>query len=360
MNKNQKPKLWLDNSAFYGPVSGGVSLVWFELITRLIRDNKFSLRFVDAYSKNNKHRRMLNLEGYETQKDPFIKITQYLPVYTKEQERFIFHTPYYRYCLNPNAINITTVHDFTYEYYRKGLAKLVHCYQKYNAIRHSDYIVCISENTKKDLLKFLPDIDENKIRVIYNGVSDDYSVLDKSTSDPDLPFEAGTYLVFVGSRTSYKNFDFIKDKIVNTGLNLVIVGNCLSDIEEQDLLKYLPKERYCCTGFLPNNQLNIIYNYAAALVYPSSYEGFGIPIIEAQKAGCPVIAYNSSSIPEVIGDTPLLMNELSEKEFYEKIELLKLDDVRKSVIEAGIINASRFSWEKMFNEYTCLYESILK
>ena len=353
-----KQKLCLDNSAFFGPVSGGVSLVWYELITRLIRDNNFNLKFIDAYSNNNKHRKMLNLDEYETQPDPLIKVTQYLPVYVKEQEKFIYHTPYYRYCLNPKAINITTVHDFTYEYYRNGLARQIHCWQKYRAIRNSDYIVCISENTKKDLLKFIPEINENKIRIIYNGVSEDYHLIDKSNHKPQLPFAAGSYLVFVGGRGSYKNFDFVKKHIGATKYNLVVVGNELSDNEVEDLKQFLPEERFVSTGFLPNQTLNEIYNYAAALVYPSSYEGFGIPVIEAQKAGCPVIAYNSSSIPEVIGNTPLLMKELTEQEFLEKIKLLKDENVRNSIVEAGINNATRFSWEKMYKEYVSLYESI--
>lgn len=351
-------RLCLDNSAFYGPYSGGVSLVWYELISRIIRDGKYKLKFIDAFSKGNKHRGMLSLDGYETQPDPFIRFTQYLPVYVKGKEKFLYHTPYYRYCLNPNAINITTVHDFTYEYFRSGLAKRVHCHQKYSSIRHSDYIVCVSENTKSDLLKFLPDIDEKKIRVIYNGVSDDYFVIDSSQSMPAIPFDAGSYLVYIGSRLSYKNFDFVKKYIGKTEYNLIIVGNRLSEEEEADLNNYLPKERYVCTGFLPNNQLNVIYNYAAALVYPSSYEGFGIPVIEAQKAGCPVIAYNASSIPEVIGETPLLMNVQTSEEFYEKLKLLEDNKLRGEVIRAGLKNAGRFGWEKMYKDYNSLYESI--
>lgn len=352
--------LCLDNSAFFGPVSGGVSLVWYELITRLIRDNDFSLKFIDAFSRNNKHRKMLNLEEYETQSDPLIKVTQYLPVYVREQERFIYHTPYYRYCLNPKAITITTVHDFTYEYYRNGLAKHLHCWQKYRAIRHSDYIVCISENTKKDLLKFIPDIKENKIRIIYNGVSEDYHVIDKANHNPQLPFAAGSYLVFVGGRSTYKNFDFIKKHVGATKYNLVVVGNELSDNEVEDLKQYLPEERFVSTGFLSNQTLNEIYNYAAALVYPSSYEGFGIPVIEAQKAGCPVIAYDSSSIPEVIGETPLLMEELTGEAFIEKVNLLDDSRLMADVVASGIENAKRFSWERMYQEYKQMYTEIFE
>ena len=104
-----------------------------------------------------------------------LRYKRYLPVTCKNvNESFIFHSSYFRISSNPNAINITTVHDFTYEYFYHGLHKWIHCWQKYYAIRKSKYVVCISENTKKDLLNFLPDVDEKKIHVIYNGVSDDY------------------------------------------------------------------------------------------------------------------------------------------------------------------------------------------
>lgn len=351
-------KIWLDNCAFCGPITGGISTVWYELLIRLMSDNKFELNFIDVYTKGNKHRELLHFDNYKTISDPLFPLSQYLPFHIKEKEKFIFHSPYYRYCPTPNAINITTVHDFTYELYRGGLAKTLHCFHKYRSIRHSDYIVCISENTKKDLLFFLPDIDESKIRIVYNGVSEDYKVLDRTTMQPQLPFPPGSYLVFIGGRGSYKNFDFVKKHIGTTKYNLVIVGNKLSEEEKEDLKNYLPENRFASTGFLANDALNVIYNYAAALVYPSSYEGFGIPVIEAQKAGCPVIAYNASSIPEVIGETPLLMNELTKEEFERVISVLDKNNSKDIIVSEGIRNSKRFSWDKMFSAYMDIYEEI--
>lgn len=350
-----------DNVVFDLQKSGGISVVWYELVRRFLENNTLDVSFIDNGNTTNKYRKDLNIAvSAISGQDMYIPISRYLPVRINASEPFIFHSSYYRYCKSSYAKSITTVHDFTYEYFRNGFKKRLHCWQKYNAIRHSDYVVCISENTKKDLLKFLPDVDESKIRVIYNGVSEDYYVIDEDTERKKLPFEKGKYLVFVGNRVDeYKNFSLLKRCVSSSKYSLVIVGSKLSEEEKIDLEKYLPENRYKCMGFLPNEELNVIYNNAAALVYPSSYEGFGIPIVEAQRAGCPVIAYNASSIPEVIGDTPLLMNELTDEELLKKIELLSDEKLMKEVRSAGLENSKRFSWDKMYQDYLELYKEAL-
>lgn len=348
----------LDNIVFSLQRSGGISVVWYELLSRLIKEDKNKIRFLDQCCMSNPYRSLLHIDCEELiAHKEYVPVSRYMPLKLDYESPFIFHSSYYRYCTNPHAINVSTVHDFTYEYYRNGMSKRLHCWQKYKALRHSDAIVCISENTKKDLLHFLPDIDNRKIRVIYNGVSDDYFV-NSNAKIPEVPFSSGSYVVFVGSRSGYKNFDLVKRCIAQTQYNFVIVGSDLTEQEKLDVKKYIPDSRLYCAGFLTNQQLNAVYNHAAALIYPSAYEGFGIPVLEAQKAGCPVIAYNSSSIPEIIGTTPLLMNELSEEELVQKMSLLSNKDLVETVVKNGLENAKRFSWDKMFSEYQKLYEDL--
>ncbi|MCQ4914109.1 glycosyltransferase family 4 protein [Bacteroides nordii] len=353
-------KILLDNIIFSLQRSGGISVVWYEFLKRILSTkHKVDLFFLEFVEHENIFRIQLDIpkENIFRKKKSFLFYERYFPLqlsFGDSSSCFIFHSSYFRVCSNPNAINITTVHDFTYEYFYRGLHKWIHCWQKYYAIRHSQYIVCISNNTKQDLLKFLPDVDEKKIRVIYNGVSDEYYPL-LNINNYKLPYPVNSYLLFVGERKAYKNFDLVVKSLKYLTYKLVIVGAELEKEEQKLLDKNLSSDNYCHVGRISNYDLNILYNGAVALIYPSSYEGFGLPVIEAQKAGCPVIAYNSSSISEIIGETPLLMHRLDLQELLKKVNMLSDLELRKDVIEKGIQNAKRFSWDDMYRKLIDLY-----
>lgn len=345
-----------DNIVFSLQRSGGISAVWYNLLKYALEENK-AMRCIEYKgAENNIFRKTLDIPDncLDVRYSLFLKLKRYFSPDVASNTPFIFHSSYYRYCKNPNARIVTTVHDFTYEYYKSGLTKQIHSRQKYDAIKHSDIIVCISENTKRDLLKFLPDIDRNKIRVIYNGVSDDYHLTD------DRIKELEDYVLFVGARGSYKNFRFIVESLRKTDLKLAICGASLSLREQEFLNSELGLSRYKVFEHITNKQLNVLYSSAYCLAYPSSYEGFGIPVIEAQRAGCPVIALNKSSIPEIIGDTPLLMDSLDPKQFHDKLYLLKDLSIRKDIVSNGLENSKRFSWRQMNCAYSNIYNELLK
>lgn len=349
--------IYYDNIIFSILKSGGISVVWKELLDRVINNKKFYYLCLEYnHAEENIFRKRLNIPISQLKRFdyPFFSIQRYMNPIVKSEDYFIFHSSYYRICKNEKAINITTVHDFTYEHFSKGLRKLVHCFQKHRAIRNSDYIICISENTKKDLLKFLPDVPETKIDIIYNGVSEDYFLISKLDNNL-LPFDRNSYIIFVGARGWYKRFNFAIEVITKTNLNLVIVGNELSSEEIQILNKKLVN-RYKYLGKTSNQELNIAYNGAFCLLYPSEYEGFGIPVLEAQKAGCPVIAFNGSSIPEIIGENSTLFNTFNTDDVLKIINRLKDNYYRKYIINKGIINANKYSWDKMYDQVIGLYK----
>ena len=347
-----------DNIVFYSQKAGGVSTVWYELLKRILLNKNVKPCFLEYKSYKNISRKKLNIPDNSIKyiNDRLLQLTRYMFVKVNIKEKFIFHSSYYRITNNKRAINITTVHDFIYEYFSHGIRKTIHCWQKSYAIKKSDAIICVSENTKKDLLKFLPKMDENKIHIVYNGVSDDYHTL---YNEPlDIPYTNNSYALFVGSRSKYKNFDLVVRAVAASKLNLVITGSPLSKNEKHFLDTVLGTERYKHSGYVEITELNKLYNDAYVFIYPSSYEGFGIPVLEAQKAGCPVIAYNSSSIPEIIGDTPLLINELTVDAVLKCFDLISEKETRNSIIKKGFENASRFSWDNMYYRIIEIYEKI--
>lgn len=262
----------------------------------------------------------------------------------------IFHSSYYRLPYNRKLKVITTVHDFTYEKYVSGPAKWVHTWQKNRAIKNSDLVICVSQNTANDLMQYCP-IDSSKIRVIHNGVSSSYF------SIPELQSSNSNNVIFVGTRNGYKNFGYAIKSIAHIPhLNLHIVGGGILNKNEKQLLdKYLPN-RYKWLGRLSDQELNIAYNSAYALLYPSSYEGFGIPILEAMRAGCPVIAVNISSIPEVAGDAAILVNTPSIDSFVEALKNIPL--LREELILKGFNQVNKFSWERCFEETLSVYNEL--
>ncbi|EMG6583420.1 glycosyltransferase family 4 protein [Providencia rettgeri] len=262
----------------------------------------------------------------------------------------IFHSSYYRLPYNRKLKVITTVHDFTYEKYVSGPAKWVHTWQKNRAIKNSDLVICVSQNTANDLMQYCP-IDSSKIRVIHNGVSSSYF------SIPELQSSNSNNVIFVGARNGYKNFGYAIKSIAHIPhLNLHIVGGGILNKNEKQLLdKYLPN-RYKWLGRLSDQELNIAYNSAYALLYPSSYEGFGIPILEAMRAGCPVIAVNISSIPEVAGDAAILVNSPSIDSFVEALKNIPL--LREELIQKGFNQVNKFSWERCFEETLSVYNEL--
>lgn len=351
-------KVAFDNIVFSLQKSGGISVVWQELVSRALKSHPDEVEFWEYESAaGNIFRSLIDIPAgkIHTLSPLLFILDRYRNLRIRNKAPFVFHSSYFRTCLSRNALNVTTVHDFTYDRYFRGRKKLafVHILQRNRAIRKSDAVVCISWNTRKDLFKFVPDVDPKKVFVINNGVSEDYHVIGDS-----IP-EYKDWILFVGGRENYKNGRKLASLLSGTGYNVLFCGSPMSDDERSHYDGTLGPDHYKVISNLSNQELNRIYNSCRCLVYPSSYEGFGIPVLEAQRAGCPVIACNNSSIPEVIGDCSMLMDDLTKESLLEKLSVLDDPQLREKIIAAGLKNSERFNWERTYSEYEALYESLL-
>jgi len=360
-------KIYLDNIAFSLQKAGGISVYFTELIGRML-SNKLDVEFIEhKKARFNIFRNMLSLPPGNIRNEAFFPLTliRYLPVRITDtnNNHAIFHSSYYRTCKNKNIRNVITVYDFTYEYFGSGLSKYVHDRQKRDAVNKADGIICISENTKNDLLKLCGNIDSNKIKVIYLAASDEFHKLNDNDiinlKDIIADINKINYVLFVGSREYHKNFDVAISSVKRLdGYRLVIVGGKpLSKSELQVLENELPG-RYLYLGKVDNRLLNILYNFAFCLLYPSTYEGFGIPILEAMQAGCPVVTTNKSSIPEVCGEAGLMADSICSDELSRLMRLLETDSFREERIKLGFEQANKFSWDKTYRDTVDFYAQL--
>ena len=352
------PKIVYDNIIFSIQSAGGISVYWAEICKR-INENK-SVTFLENKNTNSVR---CHIELDNIFDSLFCnKKCRYFPFIGRLKTKSFFHSSYYRTCFGKNVVNIITVYDFTYERYFKGLKKYVHIVQKLIAILNADAIITISNNTKEDLYKYYPFSKNKLVKTIYLGIDKEFHQISRNSILKNKMFSRlllSKYILFVGSRAFYKNFEIAVEVASRLGWQLVIVGgNSLSETEEKILSSNQLSYEYF--NFLSNNLLNYLYNNAFCLIYPSSYEGFGLPIIEAMKAGCPVVCSNNSSLPEASGDAALLVDDLSPSSYINSIKLLLNTDFRAQKISKGLTHAKSFTWDNCYINHLKFYQDVEK
>lgn len=349
--------VFVDSIVFFLQKSGGISTYWNELLGRALKDPEVCVQINYAIScSGNLYSKDLIGSGVET---CLPKLRRYLD-FVNPISNGIVHSTYYRIPVVKNECKvITTVHDFTYERYRHGTAAKIHSWQKRRAIINSDGVICVSHSTRRDLKYFLGDlVDMRKVVVIHNGVGDMF--FRTAIPQPEWISRLGKYILFVGDRSGYKNFAVCYQALQELkDFNLVCVGRPFSSNEIRLLDFYIPGRYYCHTG-VSNEMLNILYNFSYALLYPSLYEGFGIPLLEAMKAGCPVITTDSSSIPEVTNGSAIVLHTMVPDSIRDAIVSLGNESTRNDQVAKGIENAERFSWDKTYSRTREYYKQIME
>lgn len=208
----------------------------------------------------------------------------------------------------------------------------------------------ISNSTKLDLIHHYPFVRGNDVKVSYPGIDHRVFNSEKSVGEKlfELPSEFKNYYVILGTRGGYKNFDIVLKTIAEGGFNdsaiVVVGGEALTDSEVDISKKYgVPLSRYV----LNDHELAQCLRGAVALIYPSLYEGFGLPPAESLAVGTPVIVGNNSSLPEVVGDCGLYLSNNSSQGLIEAMDKAKSPGWRAHVKNNGPKQVSKFTWKKM-------------
>ena len=362
-------RILYDHQIFSSQVYGGISRYFCELMNRFSicgEDFELSLRYSNNhYLKNSsfsKHKMFFEQYHFRGKnKLPNFINKQNSIKRLKLGEYDVFHPTYYDpYFLEyigskPFAL---TIHDMIHEKFPKMFPTndKTSEWKKLLASRAAK-IIAISENTKQDIIKFYG-IEEQKIEVIYHGNT---LRVNKYINLPSgLPEQ---YLLYIGDRHIYKNFKSFIPSVSqlldeNKNLNVVCGGGKKFDSDEEELFKELGiRERIHHFQISDDAMLVCLYKNAVAFVFPSLYEGFGLPILEAFSCGCPVILSNTSSVPEIAGDAAAYFNPYEVGSMNEQIRKVIYDEeLREELKEKGSERLKSFSWEKTAKQTKEVYD----
>lgn len=277
----------------------------------------------------------------------------------------LVHETYYsQHTVAPKKCPVVlTVYDMVHELFTQNF-KIGDSTSKLKrvAVERADHIICISESTKQDLMRLF-DTDEKKISVIHLG----FYINDGSKrKEINLePLHHKPFIFHVGSRAGYKNFAtllqaYAASERLRSGFDLISFGsNPLTDDELVAIEKLGIQDKVCFVSG-DDQQLAQYYQAAAVFVYPSLYEGFGIPPLEAMHFGCPVACSNTSAMPEVVGLAAKLFDPYSTESIREAVEALIADkDLRETQIKLGYERLKMFSWDKCARETAVVYKKLL-
>lgn len=252
---------------------------------------------------------------------------------------------------------IVTIHDVAFYVFPKMFSKsflAVYRFMIPRILKSAKHVITVSEFSKKEIIKYCR-IDTDKISVVYNAVSGDF----KYIGDNNLA--SHRYFLAVSSLNYRKNFPavleaFKKFEESNDSGELYIIGDMTnSSFSALDIDKYKSDYRIKFLGRVSDNDLIRYYSNAVAFIYPSLYEGFGIPPLEAQQCHCPVISSNATSLPEVLGQSVLFNAPADTDGFATNMQRVFNDaGLRKQLIEKGLTNIKRFSWHESAERITSL------
>ena len=364
---------------FIDEQAGGIATYSYNLIKNLNKIDKKNKYFLI-------HHTIKNLEIYSRNKEiifplkniPF-KWTSWrffrLPLFLRKNNAFSLDIIHDTFEIGPLSVNlptkkIITVYDlsaYLFPQYHNFLNYLLHKLLFKKTLLNVDCVLTISKNSKNDLIRHFS-ISPNKIKVTYLGVNEKFRVyknkikLDNVRVTYNLPKK---FILYIGTLEPRKNIpNLLKAYAKLCGrikIPLIIVGKIgwkykeiFKTIENCDL-----KDKIILLGYIREEDLPAMYNLATVFVYPSFYEGFGLPVLEAMACGCPVVTSNISSLPEVAGKAAIMINPYNVNALAKAISKVLTDEnLRKSMIKKGLKQVQKFSWNRCAKQTLGVYNKI--
>jgi glycosyltransferase involved in cell wall biosynthesis len=353
-----------DHQIFSYQQFGGVSRYFVELMKHIEPD----LWDVSIMLSNNEY-----LEKID-KKISYFNFLKNKSFYKKDRFMLELGKPYSLYRIakgNYGVLHLTNYESYAVKVTKRPIVinyfdKLFssYCYHKRTiseqrkSFSRADKIIAISNNTKNDLMSFF-NIDEKKIEVIYLGVNKNiYTSKERIINKK--------YILFVGARKKYKNFSRLLNafsliiKKDMPELKLICTGKPFDRDELREIQAFGVRKEQVCSRFYSDEELQNLYQNAELFVFPSEYEGFGLPLLEAMSNNCPVVCSNASCFPEVAGDAAEYFSANSVEDIYSSLKkVLFSDEERKRLITNGKKRCEEFTWEKTAQKHIELYESLI-
>jgi glycosyltransferase involved in cell wall biosynthesis len=298
-----------------------------------------------------------------------------VPLDLRRERADLFHAPHYVLPPLTPCKSVVTIHDCIHLRFPQYLRnKLGYAYARgslWVATHRSNRILTVSEASKRDILDYF-NVPPEKIAVIYNGIDERFSA-EPDREDVSRVRERyqldDPFILYAGNIKPHKNlertieaFQLLRREAGFEQVKLVIIGDEIAKyaalrhaVHRHKLHKYV---RFF--GFVPDRTLAILYRLAAVFVFPSLYEGFGLPPLEAMASGTPVITSNVSSLPEVVGDAALLVNPLEPQAIADAMRRVLTDAALRDDLRArGLVRARQFSWERSIRRVREIYGEVL-
>ncbi|NEW78261.1 MAG: glycosyltransferase family 4 protein [Gelidibacter sp.] len=357
-------KILIDNQVFENQKFGGISRYFSELQVDNDSIKRMELFVHKIPKKKGLYKRVqskLNRTLFN-EKQTVLNKYDFYNSQIRDLQFDIFHPTYYdNYFLEQlTKPFVITVHDMIHEKYAEYFGNSQDSFNKRKLCNAAAKIIAISNSTKNDLIDVFG-IPEEKIDVIYHATNFD-SV---PAIDPNLNFQDRRYLLYAGNRSIYKNFLTFLIAVspilkYNKNLHLVCTGPDFTTIENSWIEELGIKSKvnnYFCQS---DGELVHLYNNAECFVFPSLYEGFGFPLLEAFACNCPVISSSGGSLKEIAGNAAIYFDPKDIISIRNSIQNVISDGTLKlDLIEAGKIRLKDFSWEKCRKETMDLYAKVI-